>query len=149
MMERIETALKEAARSRDGKTITLRLDPMQLGQVKCDVSMRDGLLHARITPQSQDVVNAVREHAHELQTALRRLGLNVDRVTVQVVSEKDSGGFALNQGFPDGKSFQDEGNNMPGKERQTPENTFGNEFADVPRSGTPDAGITPADHWIA
>jgi hypothetical protein len=45
MMERIETALKEAARSRDGKTITLRLDPMQLGQVKCDVSMRDGLLH--------------------------------------------------------------------------------------------------------
>jgi hypothetical protein len=149
MMERIETALKEAARSRDGKTITLRLDPMQLGQVKCDVSMRDGLLHARITPQSQDVVNAVREHAHELQTALRRLGLNVDRVTVQVVSEKDPAGFALNQGFPDGKSFQDDGNNMPGREGQTPENTFGNEFADVPRSGVPDAGITPADHLIA
>lgn len=149
MMERIETALKEAARSRDGKTITLRLDPMQLGQVKCDVSMRDGLLHARITPQSQDVVHAVREHAHELQTALRRLGLNVDRVTVQVVSEKDPGSFALNQGFPDGKSFQNNGNNMPGQERQAPENTFGNEFADVPRSGTPDAGFTPADHWIA
>jgi flagellar hook-length control protein FliK len=149
MMERIETALKEAARSRDGKTITLRLDPMQLGQVKCDVSMRDGLLHARITPQNQDVVNAVREHAHELQTALRRLGLNVDRVTVQVLSEKDTGGFAQNQGFLDGKSFQDDGNNMPGKERQAPENTFGNEFADVPRSGVPDAGITPADHLIA
>jgi flagellar hook-length control protein FliK len=94
MMERIETALKEAARSRDGKTITLRLDPMQLGQVKCDVSMRDGLLHARITPQNPDVVHAVREHAHELQTALRRLGLNVDRVSVQVMSEKEQGSFA-------------------------------------------------------
>jgi flagellar hook-length control protein FliK len=149
MMERIETALKEAARSRDGKTITLRLDPMQLGQVKCDVSLRDGLLHARITPHNPDVVNAVREHAHELQTALRRLGLNVDRVSVQVLSDKDSGVFAQNQGFLDGKSFQQDGNNMPGKERQTPENTFGNEFADVPRSGTPDAGITPVDHLIA
>jgi flagellar hook-length control protein FliK len=149
MMERIETALKEAARSRDGKTITLRLDPMQLGQVKCDVSMRDGLLHARITPQNPDVVNTVREHSHELQTALRRLGLNVDRVSVQVVSEKDPGSFAQNQGFLDGKSFQQDGNNMPGKGGQTPENTFGNEFADVPRSGAPDAGITPADHWIA
>lgn len=149
MMERIETALKEAARSRDGKTITLRLDPMQLGQVKCDVSMRDGLLHARITPQNPDVVNAVREHAHELQTALRRLGLNVDRVTVQVLSEKDQAGFAQSQGFLDGKSFQQDGNNMPGKGSQTPENTFGNEFADVPRSGAPDAGITPVDHLIA
>ena len=149
MMERIETALKEAARSRDGKTITLRLDPMQLGQVKCDVSMRDGLLHARITPQNPEVVNAVRDHAHELQTALRRLGLNVDRVSVQVVSEKDPGSFAQSQGFLDGKSFQQDGNNMPGKRGQTPENTFGNEFADVPRSGAPDAGITPADHLIA
>jgi flagellar hook-length control protein FliK len=149
MMERIETALREAARSRDGKTISLRLDPVHLGQVKCDVSLRDGLLHARITPQNPDVVNAVREHAHELQTALRRLGLNVDRVTVQVLSEKDPASFAQSQGFPDGKSFQQEGNNMPDKERQTPENTFGNEFAEVPRSGTPDAGITPADHWIA
>lgn len=149
MMERVETALKEAARSRDGKTITLRLDPVQLGQVKCDVSLRDGLLHARITPQNPEVVSAVREHAHELQTALRRLGLNVDRVTVQVLTDKDSGSFAQTQGFLDGKSFQQNGNNMPGKERQTPENTFGNEIADVTRSGTPDAGFTPADHWIA
>jgi flagellar hook-length control protein FliK len=149
MMERIETALREAARSRDGKTITLRLDPMQLGQVKCDVSLRDGLLHARITPQNPDVVNAVREHAHELQTALRRLGLNVDRVSVQVLSEKEPGNFAQSQGFPDGKSFQQDGNNMPGRERQTPENTLGNEFADVSGSVALDAGITPADHWIA
>ena len=149
MLERIETALKEAARSRDGKTITLRLEPLQLGQVKCDVSLRDGLLHARITPQSQEVVQSVRENSHELQSALRRLGLNVDRVTVQVLSEKDPAAFSNTPGFLDGKSFQDDGNNMPGKERQTPENTFGNEFADVPRSGTPDAGITPADHWIA
>ena len=149
MMERIETALKEAARSRDGKTITLRLDPMQLGQVKCDVSLRDGLLHARITPQNPELVSSVREHAHELQTALRRLGLNVDRVSVQVLSERDPGSFAQTQAFLDGKSFQQDGNNMPGKERQTPENTFGSEFADTPRSGIPDAGITPADHWIA
>lgn len=149
MMERVETALKEAARSRDGKTITLRLEPVQLGQVKCDVSLRDGLLHARITPQNPEVVSAVREHAHELQTALRRLGLNVDRVTVQVLTDKDPGSFAQTQGFLDGKSFQQNGNNMPGKERQTPENTFGNEIADVTRSGTPDAGFTPADHWIA
>ena len=149
MMERIETALKEAAKSRDGKTITLRLEPLQLGQVKCDVSLRDGLLQARITPQNPEVLHTLREQAHELQGALRRLGLNVDRVTVQVLGEKDPSHFASTPGFLDGKSFQENGNNMPGKGSQTPENTFGNEIADVTRAGTPDAGITPADHWIA
>jgi hypothetical protein len=149
MLERIETALKEAARSRDGKTITLRLEPLQLGQVKCDVSLRDGLLHARITPQNQEVVHAVREHSHELQTALRRLGLNVDRVTVQVLSEKDPAAFAQTPGFLDGKSFQDNGGDLTGNQGQTPEKSFGNKFADVTGASTSDAGIAPADHWIA
>jgi flagellar hook-length control protein FliK len=149
MLERIETALKEAAKSRDGKTITLRLEPLQLGQVKCDVSLRDGLLQARITPQNPEVLHTLRDNAHELQGALRRLGLNVDRVTVQVLGEKDPTNFASTTGFLDGKSFQENGNNMPGRGGQTPEKTFGNEIADVTRAGTPDAGITPADHWIA
>lgn len=149
MMERVENALKDAARSRDGKTITLRLEPLQLGQVKCDVSLRDGLLHARITPQNPEVVQAVRDHSHDLQTALRRLGLNVDRVTVQVLSEKESAAFANTPGFLDGKSFQESGHNMPEKQAQTPEKTFGNNFADVSAASTSDAGIAPADHWIA
>ncbi len=149
MMERIETAIKEAARSRDGKTITLRLEPLQLGQVKCDVSMRDGLLHARITPQNQEVVQTVREHSHELQSALRRLGLNVDRVTVQVLSEKEAVPFANTAGFLDGKSFQENDGKMPTQQGQTPERSFGNKFADVSAASTPDAGIAPADHWIA
>lgn len=149
MMERIETALKEAARSRDGKTITLRLEPLQLGQVKCDVSLRDGLLHARITPQNQEVVQSVRDHSHELQSALRRLGLNVDRVTVQVLSEKDPTAFATPQGFLEGNSFQENTGNMSGKQGQTPEKSFGNKFADVTGASTSDAGIAPADHWIA
>jgi flagellar hook-length control protein FliK len=149
MMERIETAIKEAARSRDGKTITLRLEPLQLGQVKCDVSLRDGLLHARITPQNPEVVQAVRDNSHELQSALRRLGLNVDRVTVQVLSEKDPGAFANNTGYLDGKSFQENDGKMPGNQGQTPEKSFGNKFADVSGASTSDAGIAPADHWIA
>lgn len=149
MMERIETAIKEAARSRDGKTITLRLEPLQLGQVKCDVSLRDGLLHARITPQNQEVVQAVRENSHELQSALRRLGLNVDRVTVQVLSEKEPTPLANTAGFLDGKSFQESDGKMPSQHGQTPEKSFGNKLADVSAASTPDAGIAPADHWIA
>jgi hypothetical protein len=149
MLERVETALKEAARTRDGKTISLKLDPANLGQVKVDVSLREGALHARVTPQNKEVLQSLREHAHELQGALRRLGLNVERVTVQVVGESFQQSMQDARSGFDGKSFQQERNNMPGKDAQAPENRFGNEFADVPRAGAMETGVGKADHWIA
>ncbi|MCO6429489.1 MAG: flagellar hook-length control protein FliK [Deltaproteobacteria bacterium] len=85
--ERVEAVLKEAAKSRDGKTISLRLDPPNLGTVKADVTIKDGVLHARLSADSSNVSNMLRERAHELQGALRRLGLNVERVTVAVTGE--------------------------------------------------------------
>lgn len=149
MLERVESALKEAARSRDGKTISLKLEPVNLGQVKVDVSLRDGSLHARVVPQNPEVVQALRDHSHELQGALRRLGLNVEKVTVQVTADAFQQTMTESKGFFDGKSFQQDGNNMPGKGRQTPEHTFGNEIADVAQTGSTEAGIAMADHWIA
>ena len=149
MLDRVETALKEAARTRDGKTISLKLEPVNLGQVKVDVSLRDGALHARVTPQNQEVLKALREHSHELQGALRRLGLNVERVTVQVVGDSFQQSIHDSKGFLDGKSFQGDRNNMPGQERQVPENRFGNEFADVPKAGIAETSTANADHWIA
>lgn len=149
MLERVESALKEAARTRDGKTISIKLDPVNLGQIKVDVSLREGSLHARVTPQNKEVLQSLREHAHELQGALRRLGLNVDRISVQVVGETFQQQMQDTRGSFNGKSFQQDRNNMPGQERQTPENRFGNEFADVPRAGLADASPGKADHWIA
>jgi flagellar hook-length control protein FliK len=149
MMERVESALKEAARSRDGKTISLHLEPVQLGRVKVDVSLRDGALHARVTPQSQEVLHALREHSHELQTALRRLGLDVERVTVQVTSESAASTFSNEMGSFGGKSFQERGNNMPQEDSQVAENRFGNEFAGVTTAGSPASPEVPVDHLIA
>lgn len=149
MLERVESALKEAARTRDGKTISIKLDPVNLGQIKVDVSLREGALHARVTPQNKEVLQSLREHAHELQGALRRLGLNVERISVQVVGETFQQQMQDARGSFNGKSFQQDRNNMPGQERQPPENRFGNEFADVPRAGLADASQGKADHWIA
>jgi hypothetical protein len=70
-------------------------------------------------------------------------------VTVQVLSEKDPAAFAQTPGFLDGKSFQDNGGDLTGNQGQTPEKSFGNKFADVTGASTSDAGIAPADHWIA
>jgi len=152
MMERVESTLKEAARSRDGKTLSLHLEPVDLGKVKVDVSLREGTLHARITPENQHVVQALREHAHELQGALRKLGLEVDSVTVSVTADEFAGEMTTGQEMMDGRSFQDERNNMPDERAQLLETTIGNELALRSK-----AGVDPersearnvTDHWIA
>ncbi|RMG40495.1 MAG: hypothetical protein D6719_10850 [Candidatus Dadabacteria bacterium] len=84
--ERVEQVLKEAAKARNGKTISVRLDPPSLGRVKVDVSLRDGALHARLVAESPQVNQLLRERAHELHAVLRRIGLNVDEVSVSVNS---------------------------------------------------------------
>jgi len=152
MLERVEATLKEAARGRDGKTISLRLEPVDLGKVKVDVSLRDGALHARITPETQQVLQALREHAHELQGALRKLGLEVDSVTVSVTTEDPSEEMTTGQESFSGSSFQEERHNMPENRAQVVETTVGNEIAhrssadvDSERPGARSA----TDHWIA
>ena len=93
-LERVESALKEVARGKDGKTISLRLDPPDLGTLKIDVSLRDGALHARIVAETPQVQNLLKEKAHDLVQIIRNLGLNVEKVSVSVSdhSQKDNAG---------------------------------------------------------
>ena len=85
-MEKVEQALRDAAKSKDGKTISVRLDPPSLGTMRVDVSLRDGALHARVVAESSQVNQMLRERMHEMQSMLRKLGLNVDTVSVSVGS---------------------------------------------------------------
>jgi flagellar hook-length control protein FliK len=144
-MERVESALKEAAKSRDGKTLSFRLDPPQLGQVKVDVSLKDGALHARMVPENAQVATLLREKASELQSTLRRLGLNVETVTVSVGNESGSISYSGGESSLDGKTFQQERNKMPGQEAQVVETTFGNELA----LQGPATKTVVDDHWVA
>jgi hypothetical protein len=52
----------------------------------------------------------------------------------------------------DGRSFQQERNNMPQERAQVAENTVGNELADWTRAGAEaqeSTAGTPLDHWVA
>lgn len=83
-LEKVENALREAARSRDGKTISIKLEQSELGKVKADVTLRDGSLHARLIADSPAVYQLLKDKAPELQGTLRKLGLNVDQITIAV-----------------------------------------------------------------
>lgn len=118
-MEKVESALKEVSKSKDGKTISVRLDPPSLGSVKVDISLRDGSLHARIVAESPQVNALLREKAHELQNLLRKTGLDLERVSVSVGyqqhgeagggSSSDFQSFQQRSGFADTLELEEAG----------------------------------------
>lgn len=87
-LEKVQEALREVAKAKDGRTISVRLDPPNLGSVKIDVSLREGGLHARIVAESPAVTQLLRERSHDLQSVLRRIGLEHDQVSVSVGNEQ-------------------------------------------------------------
>lgn len=142
-MERVESALKEVARSKDGKTISLRLDPPSLGSVKIDVTIKDGQLHARIVAESAQVNALLREQSHELQQILRRVGIQADGVTVSVGGESQ---VDVNQSF---QSFDQQGaqqfsdsSGLSGGFRAGVEHGVENTSAAT-------KVVQPVDHWVA
>lgn len=104
-MERIEKSLKGLVEAKESKSISLRLDPPSLGAITVEVSFRDGELQARLAPELPQVAAALRERSHELQAALRKMGLSVDNVRVSI----EGGGRGFDQGADAGgsSSFRD------------------------------------------
>ncbi len=141
-MERVESALKEVARSKDGKTISLRLDPPSLGSVKIDVTLKDGQLHARFVAESAQVSALLRDQSHELQQMLRKAGIEAEQITISVASEHFSEANTEFSSFNQQLSEQ-------------PERTYGagpGVVAQNELSGESDAAVLTqrvTDHWIA
>jgi flagellar hook-length control protein FliK len=104
LLEKVEGALKEVARSKDGSSLSFRLDPPQLGSVRVDVTLRDGGLHARVIPDNPQVAQLMKERAHELQQNLRNLGLNVETVSVSVGGESFSDNLGADQSSLSGEN---------------------------------------------
>lgn len=137
-MEKVEAALKEAAKSKDVNTISLRLDPVELGNVRVDVSIKDGALKAKLAPESQQVAHLLREKAHDLQYVLRKLGLDVDTVSVAVTSDSFVG-FETGDGERSWQGGQGSQGNMPGSS-----------FADgMPLGARSIEEQNVLDHWVA
>ncbi len=140
-MEKVEAALKEVVKSKDGKTISVRLDPPTLGSVKVDVSLRDGNLHARVSAESSQVQNLLKERAHEMHAILRKLGLPVDSVTVSVrddeLTDQSLPGFTQQNDTGEHKQQDSEWSSFDGFERGEPPVTKNDTAPQV------------LDHWVA
>lgn len=137
-MERVAQVLKEAARSKDGKSLSVRLDPPELGTLKVELIMREGTMHARVVAESPAVNQMLRERAAELHEVLRRAGIEAERINVSV------GGEGSTQQF--GQQLTERGRSSHGQSRQLGEG--GSVTSEVPTPTAQPSSVV-LDHWVA
>lgn len=153
-MERIEQALKEVERSKDGKSISIRLDPPNLGHVRTDITLNDGVLYARFVPESREIGQVLRERASELQSILKRAGFDADRVQISVSSgSQNEQGTGLNSSF-DGQGagdqlFQRQGYQGEGSSDSGKDGWRERGFEQNIKLGAGKASAKTDDHWVA
>lgn len=106
LFEKVEEIVKDVEKSKDGRSISIRLDPPKLGTVRVQVNVIDGSIHARFSAENPAITQLLRDRADELQALLRKIGQNLDQATISFGGEN----FSQAQGekrFPFAGSHED------------------------------------------
>jgi hypothetical protein len=78
-----------AALRQNGGTVTLRLSPQELGDLKIRLHVEHGRVDARFEVTTQEAQAAVGDSFKQLRAALEARGLEVSRLDVQTVERRD------------------------------------------------------------
>lgn len=94
-IEKIQQVLEAAAKSRDASSITLTLDPPDLGSVTVKLTQRSDQVFARLSPETPEVEAALRARLPELTQSLANAGIKPENIHVSVGQEKSFAEFSL------------------------------------------------------
>ncbi len=62
--------------------INMQLHPAELGELKIDISIREGNIKANVVAQSQMVQEVMEKNVGRLKTVLNEQGLNIEKITI-------------------------------------------------------------------
>jgi flagellar hook-length control protein FliK len=119
--DRLASAMQSAGH--DGRAMRIRLHPPELGALQIEVSLRDGVMSARLDVQSVAVQHAILDSLSLLREALAHQGTQIDRIDVQIaqsIHEDAQPDLSGDDHFAD-QQAQDEGRGEHGDD--SPENS--------------------------
>ena len=87
MLEQIQQLMEKAAQTKDGNSLVLKLDPVELGQVTVKVTQRADQVFARVSAENDDVERFLRENMGEVMSSLAAAGIKGDNVHVSIGRE--------------------------------------------------------------
>ena len=84
IIEKIKDAVAQAVKSRDGNSLTLNLNPKDLGEVVVKVQQRDDQIFAKITPKAVEVQEIVKAKVDEIVKLLTAAGFKQNHIHISV-----------------------------------------------------------------
>ena len=82
----------------NGQQMQLHLNPPELGALQVDVSMRDGVLSARIEAQTTSAQQILTDNLSQLKDSLTQQGVSFDRIDVHLAGSNAGSGGAGSAG---------------------------------------------------
>jgi flagellar hook-length control protein FliK len=110
-VQRVEGAMK-AAQQRDGK-IQVRLSPPDLGSIKIELAVQNGVLSAKLEAETPAARNLLLDSLPALRERLAQQDIRVDKFDVDVRREGSNNG----NGQPDERAANQSGERQPGRNR--------------------------------
>jgi flagellar hook-length control protein FliK len=84
ILSQIEDAIRDAAKNRSGNTLVVKLQPAELGEMTVRVTHRGDQLFARVSAESEEVEQALRNRSAEVIQSLTSLGLKAENIHMAV-----------------------------------------------------------------
>jgi flagellar hook-length control protein FliK len=117
-VQRVEGALR-AAQQRDGR-IQVRLSPPELGNLRIELAVQNGVMHAKVEAETPAARNALLDNLPALRDRLAQQDIRVEKFEVDLRRDFNGGGgqtFDRPSGQPD--SGRQEGRPRPPAPRMT------------------------------
>lgn len=103
-LEKVKELLQKATQNRDGNnSLTLKLDPQELGQITVKVTQRDNNVYARIIPESPEVESMLRQKSAELTQVLNQAGIKTEQIHISFGQERSEADTYRFNDFMDGQ----------------------------------------------
>jgi flagellar hook-length control protein FliK len=114
-VQRVEGAMK-AAQQRDGR-VQVRLAPPELGSLRIELSVQNGIMSAKLEAETSAARNALLDNLPALRERLAEQNIRVEKFDVDVRSDSQSSGG--NADMQDGRPEHKESGSQDRRERAT------------------------------
>lgn len=81
----------------EGGQLRIRLSPAELGSLKLEVTLKDGVLSAKMETETAAARQAVLDNLPQLRDRLAEQGIKIERFDVDLMNQSGGGGFAGDQ----------------------------------------------------
>ena len=114
-VQRVARAFQTAG---DGGTVRLRLSPPELGSVRLEVAVRDGVMHARLEAETPGTRTLLLESLPALRERLAQQDIRLERFDVDLMGQSP-GGLPRQAGDDGGANERQSGGNGPARSPAT------------------------------